>query len=69
MVERAGGYVPVEVKWTDAPTPRDARHLHVFLEGYASAERGFVACRAPRRMRLSDRVEALPWQEIEHILA
>lgn len=57
-------YVPIEVKWTDAPTARDARHVQVFLDEYPSASAGFVVCRSPRRLRLADRIQALPWQEL-----
>lgn len=56
--------LPVEVKWTDKPGPRDARHLLVFLDEYPEAADAFVVCRAPRRLRLADRVLALPWQEL-----
>jgi predicted AAA+ superfamily ATPase len=68
VVERSGAWWPVEVKWTDAPTPRDARHLAVFLDEYAGAVRGFVVCQVPRRTRVTDRVVALPWQEMGAIL-
>jgi predicted AAA+ superfamily ATPase len=68
IVERRGALVPVETKWTDAPTPRDARHVEVFLAEYPEAIRGFVVCRVPRRQALSNRVTALPWQEIGAVL-
>lgn len=68
VLERARALIPVETKWTDAPTPRDARHVEVFIREYAEATRGFLVCRAPRRIKLSDRVTALPWQEIPAIL-
>lgn len=36
---------------------------------YREATRGFLVCRAPRRTKLSERVTALPWQEIPALLA
>jgi predicted AAA+ superfamily ATPase len=69
VVEAGGAYTPVEVKWTDTPGPRDARHLEVFLDEYREAQRGFVVCRTPRRTSISKRVTALPWQEIGAVLA
>jgi predicted AAA+ superfamily ATPase len=57
--------IPIEVKWTENPRPVDARHVELFLDTYPKrAQRGFVVCRAPRAIRLTDRVTALPWQEL-----
>ncbi len=68
VLDGPGFLVPVEVKWTDVPGPRDARHVEVFLSEYPDTERGYVVCRVPRRVRLTDRVDALPWQEVEATL-
>jgi predicted AAA+ superfamily ATPase len=68
VVAKDGGYVAVEVKWTDAPPARDVRHLRLFLAEYPTARAAFVVCRAPRRARLDDRIYALPWQELQAIL-
>ncbi|MCB1118974.1 MAG: DUF4143 domain-containing protein, partial [Chlamydiia bacterium] len=57
-------YIPVEVKYSEAPQKRDARHLETFLSEYSEATDGFVICRTPHAYRLSDRVIALPWQEL-----
>jgi predicted AAA+ superfamily ATPase len=57
--------IPLEVKWTENPRPTDARHVELFLDTYPKRSRqGFVVCRAPRAIRLTDRVTALPWQEL-----
>jgi uncharacterized protein len=59
--------VPIEVKWTDRPTPQDARHLELFLKdspGDRPAKRGYVVCRVPDRRRLTERVTALPWDQL-----
>ncbi len=54
---------PIEVKWTDRPSPHDARQLERFLELHSkSAKLGYVICRCPRPQQLSERVLALPWQ-------
>lgn len=64
IVDNGGAYTPVEVKWTDVPELRDAKHIQCFLNEYPSAGSGYVVCRAPRRLKLADRVFALPWQEL-----
>gem|GEM_PF-6201297 len=68
VVERAGVLVPVETKWTDVPSRANIRHVEVFLREYAEAPRGFLVCRSPRRVKLSERVTAVPWQEVPEIL-
>jgi len=64
LIDYRGKYLPIETKWTDTPSLRHARHLRIFLDEYPNAPRGIVVCRVPRRMRLADRVDALPWQEL-----
>jgi predicted AAA+ superfamily ATPase len=63
VVEHHGRYLPIEVKFTDRPSARDARHLDVFLDEYSSAS-GLVVCSAPRKTRLGPRVTAVPWQAL-----
>jgi len=69
IVERRAELRPIEVKWTDAPAARDARHLETFLDEYHEASRGFIVCRTPRPARISDRITAIPWQELDAVLA
>lgn len=57
-----GTYLPIEVKWTDAPVAADARHLHCFMKEYPTFGQGYVVCRVPRKTQLADQVMALPWQ-------
>jgi hypothetical protein len=52
------------VKWTERPNLGDAKHLLHFMEGEPKASKGFVVCRCPRPMRLSDKILAIPWQSV-----
>ena len=61
-------WVPVEVKWSDAPTERDTRHLQTFLSEYPKARDGVVVCRTPRRYRIANKITAVPWQEIHSLV-
>jgi len=45
----------------------DIRHLEDFLDEYPLAKEEFVICRAPRKLKLSHRVIALPWQSLPGI--
>ena len=63
--ETAKEDIPVEVKWTENPRPEDARHVETFLDLYPRrARRGLVVCRASKRQQLTDRVLAIPWDEL-----
>jgi predicted AAA+ superfamily ATPase len=68
VIEHPGGLLPIEVKLGDRPTERDTRHLHVFLEEYGGRQ-GLVVCSAPRPLRLTRMVTAVPWQDLPRALA
>jgi len=62
IVERGNRLIPVEVKWTEHPSPSDARHLLTFLgEHPKQARHGYLICRCRAPLRLHDKVTALPW--------
>jgi predicted AAA+ superfamily ATPase len=62
IIETPEEVVPVEVKWTDRPSPADARHVETFLDLHPDlAHRGFLVCRCPVKQSLTTRVTALPW--------
>jgi predicted AAA+ superfamily ATPase len=62
IVERAGKFTPIEVKWTANPHETDARHLVAFLKEHPKqAERAHIICRCSRPLEIADKVTALPW--------
>ena len=61
-------WLPVEVKWSEAPTVRDARHLETFLSEYSKARDAVVVCRTPKPFKLARKITAVPWQEIPDFL-
>jgi predicted AAA+ superfamily ATPase len=62
VVETPDATIPIEVKWTEHPSPRDARHVETFLQLHKNtAPHGYVVCRCPRMQKLTDRVTAVPW--------
>lgn len=60
--------LPIEVKWSSHPGPREARHLQLFLKEYPQAKQAYVVCRTPQPYRISPQVIALPWQQLETVL-
>ena len=62
IIARGGRLIPIEVKWTEHPTPGDARHLLTFLDEHPKrARHGYVICRCTAPLALTDRATALPW--------
>lgn len=58
-------YTPVEVKLGDTISQHDIRYLQMFLAEYESAKVGYVICQAPRKRKLTEKIIALPWQDID----
>jgi predicted AAA+ superfamily ATPase len=57
-------YLPIEVKWTQEPTLDNCRHLEKFMEEYPCDDTAYVICRVERPRKLSNRIMALPWQDL-----
>ena len=68
ILEHEGAYLPIEVKLTDRPTESDARHVMVFLKEHKMRQ-GFVVCTAPRPIRLSTHVTAMPWHSLPEVVS
>ena len=65
VVETPRRDIPIEVKWTENPRPTDARHLELFLDTHPKrAKHGYIVCRVPHALKLTDRVTAIPWQQL-----
>ena len=61
-------WLPIEVKWSEMPTDRDANHLRTFLAEYPKAKEAVIVCRTPRPFKLSPTITAVPWNEIPNLL-
>ncbi len=67
IIENKGAFLPFEVKWTQKPTLNQANHLHLFINEYP-AKKGYIVCRIPYRQKISNQVDALPWQELPEVV-
>ncbi len=54
------GLVPIEVKWSEKLTRRDASGLHSFLECYPEVDTGYIIYPGEAMKRISDKVLAIP---------
>ncbi len=62
IIEQSGILYPIEVKWTENPTTKDARHLESFLQDHRDrTSHGYIVCRAPYPLAVSNTVTAIPW--------
>jgi predicted AAA+ superfamily ATPase len=67
IVENEGKYLPIEVKWTNKPTISQSNHLNLFINEYP-AKKGYIVCRIPHRQKLSNQVDAIPWEEVPLVI-
>ena len=64
LLTRHQSLLPIEVKWTENPSPRDAKHLELFLEEYPLATQGYVVCRVSTPQVLAKGIEAISWRDL-----
>ncbi|MCX7121539.1 MAG: ATP-binding protein [Gammaproteobacteria bacterium] len=57
-------YIPIEVKWSDKPDRSDVKQLEKFMAEYPEAKLAYVICRSPNRYKITEKIMALPWNEI-----
>lgn len=58
-----GEIIPVEIKYTDVPHKRHLSHLKIFMEEF-NCKKGFLIGTFKRAMKLTDKITAIPWDEI-----
>lgn len=61
VVELDGLVIPIKVKAAESVTLPDCRHLKTFLDEHENTRKGFVICRTPRAVSLTDQITAIPW--------
>jgi predicted AAA+ superfamily ATPase len=59
--------IPIEVKWTETPTPDDIKHLRIFLKEYPQAGHAYLVCQVTHRRQMEDGITALPWREVQQV--
>ena len=63
ILERNEEWIPIEVKWTQSPSLKDARHLRTFIDNSKGrAKKAFIVCRCTRPQQLDEQITAIPWQ-------
>lgn len=62
-------YIPIEVKWSTAPTLQDAKHLIKFLNEYSNSTEAYIICRTPTEYVLGDNsnIKVISWQQLHTI--
>jgi len=63
ILERDEEWIPIEAKWTQSPSLKDARHLRTFIDdSKGRARRAYIVCRCSRPQQLDEHITAIPWQ-------
>lgn len=68
VLDSSGTYIPIEVKWTDSPSFSDARHIQKFLSEHDNADKGYIICRTPNPVAITDKITALSWQNLREVI-
>ncbi len=62
IIETPEETIPVQIKWTDRPSPGDARYIEKFLTLHPGiGTRGYLICRCARTQQLTENVTAISW--------
>ena len=67
VLNKDGGYFPIETKWTDTPTKNDIKHIKVFMSEYKNSKTGFLICQAERKVKLDENIFAISWKQISEL--
>jgi predicted AAA+ superfamily ATPase len=63
ILERDEEWIPIEAKWTQSPSLKDARHLRTFIDdSKGRARRAYIVCRCSRPQQLDEHITAIPWR-------
>ena len=68
VIEYNRQFIPIEVKWTENPSTKDARHLVRFMDEYDCVKPAYVICRTPRPMQLNDNTLAIGWDQMACVI-
>jgi predicted AAA+ superfamily ATPase len=68
LADKNGNYTPIEVKWSDAPSTKDAVHIKTFLNEYKNSKQGFIVCQTPRAYKIDENIKAIPWQNLHDLI-
>lgn len=60
--------IPIEVKLTERPSIADGKHLMTFLNEYKNTTNAYIVCQSTRKLKLADRLYAIPWQELPNLV-
>jgi hypothetical protein len=54
--------IPIEVKWTENPGVKDARHLKSFMAAHKDrCTQGYIVSRCPHALAIEENIKAIPW--------
>lgn len=67
VLEIEDQYIPIEVKLTDSPNIRDAKHLITFMREYPKAKFAYIICNCKRAMNIGENIRAIPWAHMASV--
>lgn len=69
VIEIDKQYIPIEIKWSDAPNSKMTKPCHIFIEEYDNCPLGgFIVCRTPRDFKVSENITAISWKSLPSLI-
>jgi predicted AAA+ superfamily ATPase len=63
VIKKNNDLIPIEVKWTEQPSEQDIKYLKIFIQEYECSH-GYLVCRTPHALALTDKITAIPWASL-----
>lgn len=64
LLEYDGHLLPIEVKLTNKPSLKDAKHLRVFISEYSKAKDGLIICNSDISQQLDTNIRAIHFKQL-----
>lgn len=68
IIETPDSLIAIEVKYTQTPTLKDARHIDTFMKEHPKAKQGYIICTSDFMFDIAPQITAIPWQQYMTIL-
>jgi len=69
IIKLADSIVPIEVKLTNTPSIKDAKHLILFLKEYPQTKKGYIVCLCDFEIEITSEITAISWKHIPNLIA
>jgi len=59
--------IAIEVKWSELPSEKDARHLLKFIDEHPNCKKAYIVCRTTKPYKLLGKIDIISWQNLHRL--